>query len=297
MNISLRQIETFLLTAKLGNLSRAAEKLCITQAAASMALKELESQLGGHLFDRVGKKLVINENGRATIPMASEIIGRASELTHYFDNEAGLVGNLVIGASSTIGNYVLPQYIAKFVQDNDRCAINLHVGNTEEIINKVLQFEVDAGIIEGLCYEPKIRVAPWMDDELAVFSSARHWLATTGTIGPGELQACDWILRERGSGTRDIFEAQLNAQSIEIRVLLELGHSEAIKNAVAAGTGISCLSKFVLADLLQMGKIKLLSTPFLDLKRKFFLLLHRDKYETTVLKGFLRQLKINDPER
>lgn len=295
MNITLRQIEIFLLTAKLGNLSKAAEKLCITQAAASMALKEFELQLNGSLFDRIGKKLIINENGRAVVPVASEIIGRSTELINYFSGEAQLMGDLVIGASSSIGNYVIPEHIAEFSQQHPQCSINLQVGNTEEIIQKVLKFEVDAGVIEGFCYEPKISVIPWMDDELVVFSSTHHPLAHIRSLTREDLQSCAWVLRERGSGTRDILENQLNAISLDIKVFLELGHTEAIKNVIANGTGISCLSKHVLSDLAQMDKIKLLDTPFLNLERKFFLLLHRDKYRTAVLNQFLSQLGL-DPQ-
>lgn len=292
MNISLRQIEVFLYTANSGCLSKAAEKLYISSAAASMALKEFETQLGGQLFDRVRGKLILNESGRAMIPMASEIIGRASELTNCFSDKTILFGNLIIGASSTIGNYVLPEHIASFIKKNTMSTVRLDVGNTEKIIEKVLQFEVDAGIIEGLCYESKIEVTPWIDDELVIFCSVQHRLAGIKTISLEDLQSCSWILRERGSGTRRIFENQINAIPLKIHVLLELGHSEAVKNAVSNGNGISCLSKYALVDLVRLDKIKLIETPFLNLKRKFYLLIHRDKYKTMVLKGFLRHLHI-----
>ena len=293
MNISLRQIEVFLFTANLKSISRAAEKLFISQAAASMALKEFETQLGEKLFDRVGKRLILNESGRAAVPMASEIIGRTEELSNFFANENSLCGNLILGASSTIGNYILPEYVAGFIRQHDKARLQLEVGNTEEIISKVRKFEVDAGFIEGHCCEPGIEVIPWMDDELAVFSAAGHPLAGMKTISTRDLESCSWILREKGSGTREVFENQVHSLSMGIHVLLELGHTEAIKSAVARGNGISCLSFRVLEDLLLLGRIKVLKTPFLELKRKFYLILHQDKYETVILKRFLHYLNVS----
>ncbi len=290
MNISLRQIEVFLATANLGSVSRAAEKLFISQAAASMALKELETQLREKLFDRAGKKLILNASGRAAVAMAAEIVGRAEELTDYFSAKNSLFGNLVVGASSTIGNYVLPGYVASFIQGNDRVKVQLEVGNTEEIIKKVSHFAVDIGFIEGSCFESEIEVIPWMDDELVVFAAPQHVLAGVGEAGISDLEACDWILREKGSGTREIFENQISQLSLNIKVLLELGHTEAIKNAVSRGSGISCLSRYALQNLMRLQAIKLIKTPLLDLRRKFYLITHKEKYKTRILQGFLKHV-------
>ncbi len=290
MNISLRQIKIFLATVNLGSVSRAAEKLFISQAAASMALKEFETQLGEKLFDRAGKKLILNESGRAAVTMAAEIVGRTEELTNYFTDKSSLFGDLVVGASSTIGNYILPGYVASFIQGNDRAKVQLEVGNTEEIIKKVSRFAVDIGFIEGSCYESEIEVIPWMDDELVVFAAPQHALAGVGEVGISDLKVCDWILREKGSGTREIFESQISRLSITIKVLLELGHTEAIKNAVSRGSGISCLSRYALHDLERLNAIKLIKTPLLDLRRKFYLITHREKYKTRILQGFMKHL-------
>lgn len=290
MNVTFRQIEVFFYAATLGSLSKAAEKVFITQAAASMALKEFESQLGENLFERVGKKLVLNENGRAIIAYCSELIGRADDLEKFFSKEASLLGSLNVGASSTIGNYVLPGYIELFTSNNPSCSINMIVGNTEEIIDKVLNFEVDLGIIEGLCFEPKINIIPWLDDELVIFASSSNSLVKKDYITEKDLCECSWILREQGSGTRRIFEDQLRALSISINISQVLGHTEAVKNAVSKGNGVSCLSRCVLNDLAELGVIKLLDTPCLDLRRKFLVLVHENKFQSRVLQGFLQEL-------
>ena len=290
MNISLRQIEVFLATANSGSVSRAAAKLFMSQAAASMALKEFETQLGEKLFDRAGKKLILNESGRAAVTMAAEIVGRTEELVDCFADLNNLFGNLVIGASSTIGNYVLPEYVASFINCHPKTKVQLEVGNTEEIIDKVAHFAVDVGFIEGGCCESEIEVIPWRDDELAVFSAPQHKLAGLDAAAISDLESCDWILREKGSGTREVFENQISRLSMTINILLELGHTEAIKNAVSRGSGISCLSRSALQDLLRLQEIELLATPFLDLRRKFYLIMHKKKYKTRILQNFLKHI-------
>ncbi len=292
MNISLRQIEVFLETANSGSVSRAGEKLFISQAAASMALKEFEAQLGEKLFDRAGKRLILNESGRMMVVMAAEIVGRAQEMAGCFIDKNSLFGNLIVGASSTIGNYILPEYVAGFIHDNSRTTVQLEVGNTEEIIKKVARFAVDVGFIEGRCCEPEIEVFDWMDDELAVFSAPQHDLAQKGEADLSELQACDWILREKGSGTREVFENQTGCLSMTLNILLELGHTEAIKNAVSRGSGVSCLSRYALQDLLRLREIRLIKTPLLDLRRRFYLIMHKEKYKTKILQKFVEFVKV-----
>ncbi len=293
MNITLRQIEVFLYTANLGSLTQAARKLAITQSATSMALKEFETQMGEKLFDRSGRKLILNENGRSLIAGAAGIIGRATELESFFRSDKGLPGTLKVGASSTIGNYVLPQRVADFIDRNPLSRIHLEVGNTEEIVGKVNRFQVDVGFIEGICETPEIELIPWLDDELAVFAATAHPLSRKADVTPKALMNCNWILREQGSGTREIFERCARPFLGRIRILLELGHTEAIKNAVAGGNGISCLSKRVLAKLLELGQIRIIPTPFLDLSRKFFIIIHRDKYRSRLLQGFLENCRVS----
>jgi DNA-binding transcriptional LysR family regulator len=131
-----------------------------------------------------------------------------------------------------------------------------------------------------------------MDDELAVFAAPQHRLTGEGEVNIADLEAYDWILREKGSGTREIFENQISQLSMSIKVLLELGHTEAIKNAVSRGNGISCLSRYALHDLQRLQAIKLINTPFLDLRRKFYLIMHKEKYKTKILQRFLKHVHI-----
>ncbi len=294
MNISIRQIEAFYYTAKLGSLSQAAEKLCITQAAASMALKGFEDQLGERLFERNGKKLVLNERGSAILETTAELLSKACELVNFFSDKPCMCGNLSIGTIPSIANYVLPEYITNFININRMSNIYLNIGNSEETIDKVIKFEVDMGIIEKCCCQPVIDLIPWLDDELAIFVSPTHPLAEIDSVSIDDLQSFDWIMREHGAGSRRVLETQFKSSAMKVNVMLEMEHNEAVKNAVAKGGVVGCLSRYVLTDMENSGKIKILKTPFLDLRRKFHIAVHREKYQTKILKEFLGSLGIRE---
>ena len=288
MAVTLRQLEVFVAIARHGNVTRAASEVFLSQSAASMALSEMEKQLGGNLFDRQGKRLLVNERGRALLPRAQEVLARVQEIGELFGKEGGrLAGVLKIGASSTIGNYLIPRIFGDFVHAHPETRLSLDVGNTERVVGEVKRFHVDLGFIEGFCHDQAIETIPWQKDELVVFASPHHPLARQKEIGPADLAAVNWILRERGSGTREVFETAIAGKLGDLNLFLELGHTEAIKEAVEAGLGISCLSRLAIARALQLGVLVRLPTPFLGLERRFSILLHKEKYRTEVLRAFL----------
>jgi DNA-binding transcriptional LysR family regulator len=286
MKITFKQIEVFVAVAKRGNMTQAAKALFLTQSACSMALSALEGQLNGALFDRRGKKLVLNEKGKVLFPKAANILTQVTELEDVMKREKAttLTGNLIVGASTTIGNYLLPGIIGNFITDHPQTKIILRVGNTEAIIQQLLKFNIDVGLIEGSCYADDISVTPWKKDELIIIAAPTHPLAKKRKLLETDLQQAKWILREAGSGTREKFEDAMGGKMLPF---LELGHTEAIKNAVMLGFGISCLSKTVVTDALANGTLVQLNTPFLKLTRDFFILLHKDKHRMALLEAFL----------
>jgi DNA-binding transcriptional LysR family regulator len=162
--------------------------------------------------------------------------------------------------------------------------ISLKVANTEQIIEKLLKFDIDVGMIEGNCYSDEIEVFPWKKDELIIIASTQNPLARKKKITLQDLHQAKWILREPGSGTREKFE---EAMTGKINAYLEFGHTEAVKQAVQADLGISCLSRTAVAELLKNGQLRELKTPFLKLTRDFYILLHKDKHKTALLSQFL----------
>ncbi|WP_020655940.1 LysR family transcriptional regulator [Massilia niastensis] len=279
LRTTLRQIEIFMATAQKGSVTQAAAVVGVTQSAASMALAEFEGQLGTRLFDRIGKRLALNEDGRALYPKAVEMIERAREMEGLF-RQPGRAVDLRLGASSTIGNYLLPQIIGSFRAGRPGSRIELEVGNTQQVINAVLHFGIDLGFVEGPCLHPDIEAGFWRPDELAICAAPDHPIAQPGGASMEALRQAEWILRERGSGTREVVDQMLMSQLGGIRVTMELGGTEAIKRAVESGMGISCLPKIALIGAVERGNLVSIPTPGLQLTRAFHILVHKDKYRT-----------------
>jgi DNA-binding transcriptional LysR family regulator len=286
MRISLRQIDIFLKIAKLGTMNQAAQELHLSQSACSMALAALEAQLDGNVFDRHGKRLSLNERGRVLLPMAINLIEQATNIEDVMQQTHAKMpaGELRVGASSTIGNYLMPHIMGNFVLAQPRIKVNLQIANTEQIVAQLCNFNIDLGLIEGDCNEDELKVVPWCKDELIVIAAAQHSLAKKSHITVKDLEQAKWVLRETGSGTRQQFET---AFPKKISPFLELGSTEAIKQAVHTGLAISCIAKIAVIEALKSGQLVELKTPFLKLTRRFSILLHKEKYQTLVLKMFI----------
>jgi DNA-binding transcriptional LysR family regulator len=290
VKITLKQLRVFDAIARSGGVARAANDISLTQSAASMSLKALEGQLDAQLFDRQGKRLQLNDYGRWLQPKAHSILQQINEIEHSAQNEE-LQGQLQIGASSTIANYLLPKIMAEFVSEHSQVSIDLKVGNTGQVIDDLLHLRIDLGLIEGLCDEQYLDLIPWRRDKLVVFCSPEHPLAKKKKISARELSTKQWILRESGSGTREIFTLASHGVLEALPVKLELGNSEAIKQAVKTGLGLGCLSELTLKSELAHGELKLLSTPYLKLERQLYILNRNDLYRSQLLQSFIRALK------
>lgn len=283
---TLRQLEIFVAIARTGTVTEAADAVGLTQSAASMALAELERQIDMTLFDRRAKRLVLNESGRILYPKAMELIDRAREIDNLFAVEMD-AADLRLGASSTVGNYLLPQLMGSFIGKYPGSKFSLEVGNTHAVIAATKRYDIDVGFIEGPCHDKDVNVLLWRRDELAICAAADDPLAGGGPISPADLVNAKWILREPGSGTREIADMLLTSQLGTIRLEMELGGTEAIKRAVESGLGISCLPRVAVAETLRHGNMVCLPTPFLNLTRHLYVVLHKDKYRTAGLERFL----------
>lgn len=286
MKYSLRQLEIFVAISRTDSVSRAAEALSLSQSATSTALSELERQFDLQLFDRVGKSLRINETGQQLLPRAVELLDRAKEIENLLQGHAGF-GYMRIGATLTVGNYLATILVARFLQEHPESRIQLQVHNTSTIVQQIANHELDLGLIEGDCNHPDIEVQPWIADELVVFSPPSHPLASQRKVSLEQLLQEDWILREKGSGTRETFDRAFHSHHSELKIRLELEHTEAIKRAVESGLGIGCISRLALKDAFRRGSLVPISTPSLDLSRFFYFLWHKQKYQTTGIREFL----------
>ncbi|WP_370550455.1 DNA-binding transcriptional regulator YeiE [Edwardsiella tarda] len=283
MHITLRQLEVFTEVLKSGSTTQASMVLALSQSAVSAALSDLETQLSVRLFDRVGKRLVVNEHGRLLYPKAMALLEQASEIEQLFKGESGA---LRIAASSTIGNYILPPMMAAYRRDFPVTPLELHVGNSHDVISAVAEFNADLGLIEGPCHMPELTTQSWLEDELVVFAAPDHPLLRE-PVTLARLAEAPWILRETGSGTREVVEHLLLSHLPHFDLVMELGNSEAIKHAVRYGIGISCLSRRVIEEQLSNGILVEVPLPGINLHRSLYLIHHRQKHISKALARFL----------
>ena len=286
MKYTLRQLEIFVAVARHESVSRAADELALSQSATSTALGELERQFDTQLFDRIGKTLRLNELGQVLQPHAVQLIEHASEIETLLARKTDF-GPLKIGATLTVGNYLATLIAADFLRLHPSAQVRLSVHNSATIVQQLTHYELDLGLIEGSCRHPDLVVEPWVEDELVVFCAPAHPLAHGRPVSMLELAGQDWILREQGSGTRETFDQALRHFTGNLKVRLELEHTEAIKRAVESGLGIGCISRLALREAFRRGSLTEVHTPDLDLRRQFQFVTHRRKYVTAGMREFV----------
>lgn len=282
MKITLRQLEIFAAIAESENVSRAAERLSMSQSAASNALLELERQFDSPLFDRIGKALRLNSTGQGLLPLVEATLGQAREVESYLTG--GKLGPLRVGATLTIGNYLALLVVAEFLRLHPEAPVKLHVANTDAVLESLLRFECDIGLIEGETNHPDLQTEPWLEDELVVFGAPDQVLPAAADLP--WLARQPWILRERGSGTRQLFDRVIGRHLGPFEPRLELEHTEAIKRAVESGLGISCLSRLSLREALRRGSLVEIPTPKFDLRRHFYFVRHRLRPDSPSVRCF-----------
>ncbi len=286
MRFTLRQLQVFVAVAKQESVSKAAQSLALSQSAASTSLSELERQSDCQLFDRAGKRLILNALGQQLLPQAVALLDQAREIEQLLNGKSGF-GSLEVGATLTVGNYLATLLIGSFMQRHPQCRVKLQVHNTAHVVQQVAHYELDLGLIEGDCQHPDIEVQPWVEDELVVFCAPQHPFARSGQASLEELTREAWVLREQGSGTRLTFDQAMRHHATPLNIRLELEHTEAIKRAVESGLGISCISRLALRDAFRRGSLVAVETPQLDLTRQFYFIWHRMKYQTAAMREFL----------
>jgi len=288
MPLSFRQLEIFERIAATGSVTRAGEELLLTQSAVSMALLQIEQQSATALFERSGRRLILNDSGRLLLKEAREILQAVKRVEQQLRGDSGqLVGELLVGGSTTIGNYLLPALLGAFARQYPKTRVELRVGNTQQVAEWLEAGELDIAFVEGPCHSRGLVPVHWRDDELVVVTGPEHSWAREKRVTPEMLALAPWIMREKGSGTREIFEEAMEKAGISYVIALEFGHTEAIKNGVAAGLGVSCLSRIAIHRELEHGLLVEVASPLM-LKRSLTLLKRRDSCCSALLAAFLK---------
>lgn len=292
LHLTLRQLQIFVAVARLGSTAAAAHAVSLSQSAASSAINELERLLSMRLFDRAGKRLVLNENGRALLPRALAQLDGAADIERMVHDSGSLAVSLRIGASTTIGNYFLPQFLPAFlgpqlaVACSGPCA-RVRIGNTESICDAVAAFELDAGLIEGPARHGELVESPWLQDELVLVASPAFLQTGAAQLTSRKLEECVWLLREPGSGTREVTDQFLLPHLRRYGRSIELGSSEAILGAAAEGLGVACLSRWVVNDALASGRLVELPNTLPKMLRQCYIVTHGQKQATRALERFI----------
>lgn len=286
MRFTLRQLEVFLAVARFDSVSRAAGELNLSQSAVSGALADLETQFDVQLFERIGKRLELSELGRSLRARGQALAEQAREFEDLLAQRGG-AGVLRVGATLTIGDYLIVPLLARFVRERAGARTTLHVANMEEITRKVKNFELDVGLIEGELVDSELEVTPWRGDELVVFCSPKHPFAKKKVLTDEDLRSANWIVREPGSGTRQTFEHAMRGILSELSLELELQHTEAIKSAVQAGLGVGCVSRIALEQEFRHRTLVPCAVPHRDLHRRFYFALHKQKYQSPAMLAWL----------
>ncbi len=286
MKLTLKQLRVFDEVARSGSVSKAAERLNVTQSAASMSLRDLEGHLDSKIFHRSGKKLILNEYGRWLRHQVHDLLDRARHIEE--GRQAGnLRGHLLVGASSTIANYLLPGLVTGFVEQHPDVAVDLSVDNSERIIDGLVSLSIDLGYIEGSCDNNTLRLTPWREDQLVILAAPHHALSSQRPIALSDLALHPWILREPGSGTREVFSRALQGKTEPLQVQLELGNSEAIKQSLKTGTALGCLSRLTVKGELERGELVEISVPELVLNRTLYMVTRIDAFRSPLIDEFV----------
>lgn len=284
MKITLRQIEIFLNVVKSGHLTNVAKSMKLSQSAISMSIKELENILNRPVFDRINKKLVLNEVGRAFYQEIDPLFKKFSDIEHEFKNSENK-GMIRVGASTTIVDYLMPSIICAYMSAYPDVKITLKEGNTQEIAKLIERGEIDIGFVEGFVSGSSIIKEKIGIDELLVITENKE-IANAKPVFIDELANMRWVLREEGSGTREVFLDYIKEKVDDLNVFLELGHTESIKGILKNRECLTCISKISVEKELREGKLFQVNVKNFDCKRDFLVIYHKDKYHSVLFEKF-----------
>lgn len=285
-----RRLQVFATVARLLSFTKAAESLHMTQPAVTFQIRQLEEYFNTRLFDRTHNRITLTEAGELVKQYADQIIGMYKEMDNEVRTLTGdIQGPLLIGASTTIGEYFIPGIVGSYQNNFPDVKVRLHVANTNGIIHMVENNEIDIGIVEGPVNNKNLVKEVIWNDELVLVCPVDHALATHKKLAIPDVLDYPFISREEGSGTREVLENYLTKRKIEpdsINIIMEFGSPESIKSVVTAGLGVSILSAATMEKELALKSLAAvpLSPP---IKRNFSIVYQRQKFRLRAMEEFL----------
>ncbi len=268
------------------NTTKTAAAEHMTQPAVSLAVKELESYYGIRLFERMGRKLLITPIGRRFEEYARRICGLFEDMEREIRNWDSF-GILRVGASITIGSQFLPGYVKEFHRLCPGTQIKVTVGSTDRIEQGIQNNELDFALVEGEPHDPSILAEPYMDDDLIAICPSEGSFGQNETVSIAQFRQQDFLLREPGSGTREVFDLAAADAGFSVTPIWEATSTGALVNAVINGLGIAVLPYRMVQKVISEGKVHAIHVEGMDFSRKFHIIYHRDKFLTDSAQAFL----------
>ncbi|SDX50715.1 DNA-binding transcriptional regulator, LysR family [Marininema mesophilum] len=281
-------LRIFITVAKTRSFSRAAEELHLTQPAVSQQIRSLESRYDTRLFERNNKSVELTPAGKILFREGTEILNQYARTKRLIEDlTQSANGPLSLGASYTFGEYVLPPVLAKFCAHYPQIRPKVTIHNTQRIAEEVRRRMLDIGLVEGKIDHPELEILPVSEDELFVTLSANHPLASAGKVHVKDLADERWILRENGSGTRDVANQFFKDTGLSPKNILEFGSTQVIKESVETGLGLSILSPWSFRKELLLGTLHTLSVQGISMRRHFYALTRATSFHTKAMDLFL----------
>jgi DNA-binding transcriptional LysR family regulator len=254
-----RRLQVFYTVAKQLSFTKAAEQLFMTQPAVTFQVKQLEEHFNTRLFERNHGRIALTAAGELVLGYAERILTLSEEMDTRVSELTGAVsGALLLGASTTIAEYMLPQILGEFKAAHPEVQAHMMVANSETIVNRVADHSIDIGLIESPSYLPSLQNEVCCDDELVVICAPGHALAQRKTLRAQDLASVAWVRREPGSGTREFTDNYIRECGLgpdDLDVVMELGSPEAMKGAVATGSAVAVVSRATITKELQLGTL------------------------------------------
>ena len=295
--MDIRQLEVFYHVARLKSFSKAGRFVGLTQPSVSGSILSLEKGLGLKLFDRAGREIRLTRSGEVLFTYAKQILALSKEALQQMGSLANLKkGFLTIGASNIPGEYILPRMIQAFYKTYPGIFCTLKVSDSQKVIQSLLDYDVEIGFVGTRNNQPNIDYESLIEDRMVVCCCHKHPWVERDSIKLEELADQPFLFREEGSGTRKEIEKQLNASGFDLKdlqIIAELGSTEAIKQAVKEGYGISILSEISIRDLEKAGVLKSLSIVGVPLVRRFFIAELRNREKSPAHKKFRHEILAN----
>jgi len=288
--MTLRHMKIFVAVCKYNSITKAAQSLYLAQPAVSCAIRDMEEYYGVMLFDRISKKLYLTEEGKKMLEYSLHIVGLFDEMENEIKNIDN-IGKIRVGASMTVGEKYMPQLIRLFIDKYPHIEVTVCVNRSDLIEDKLYGNELDFGIIEGIVHSDKLISKEITTDEMVVICSPQNPILNEGIVTPERIMKEKFLLRDEKSAARELVNSALELYGFSIKPIWESSITQPLVNAVIQNLGISILPFALVKEYIDDKKICFVPVEGLDLKRKYNLIYHKNKYLTQTALDFIEMSK------